>query len=63
MYEIKNNTTQILLNKQERNGLIRELEEMFVLADSESPRGMYSSENIERKYHFIGELYNILNRG
>ncbi len=51
---------QIVIDHPDRRDLHNQLENMFIEADHETTRGMYSGSNIERKYPKIWELFKLI---
>ena len=57
--EIISNGIQLHLTVAERSKLIKELENLFCKADTESPGFCYSMENITKKFPTISIMFKL----
>lgn len=60
MQEIRKDTTQIIMNDEERISLYNELERAFVRLDVESPNGMFSPGVLIKNYPLLVKLFIII---
>ena len=63
MIEITKESKQVVFDYKDQNKLLIELEDMFILSDTEIEGHYYSMATIERKYPKVAELYRLLREG